>query len=88
MRTVEEHDPTGIYADPSPADAIEPFSQGKITLINSGYFANGVNYTRHRRGNGAYTPNYLTLESGTPGDSNPNYNSHARPVLRRPRQPT
>ena len=75
VRTVEEHDPTGIYADPSPADAIEPFSQGKITLINGGYFANGVNYSGTGEANGAYTPNYLTLESGTPGDSNPNYNS-------------
>ena len=27
---------------PSPADAIEPFSAGKIALINNGYFSNGV----------------------------------------------
>jgi hypothetical protein len=74
-RTVEEHDPTGIYADPTPGDAIEPFSSGKLTLINSGYFANGVNYTGTGAANGAYTPGFLTLESGTPGDTNPNYNS-------------
>jgi ABC-type phosphate transport system substrate-binding protein len=76
VRTVEEHDPTGIYADPTPQDAIEPFSTGKISLINNGYFANGVNY--HGSGsltNGAYTPGFLTTLSGTPGDSNPVYNS-------------
>lgn len=74
VRTVEEHDPTGIYSDPSPADAIEPFSAGKIALINSGYFANGVSYSG-TGGATAYTPNYLTLESGTPSDGGTNYNS-------------
>lgn len=74
VRTVEEHDPTGIYADPSPGDAIEPFSAGKIALINSGYFANGAGYATSG-GKNAYTPNTLTLLSGNPGDSNPVYNS-------------
>ena len=76
VRTVQEHDPTGIYSDPSPIDTIEPFSTGKITLINSGYFAHGVNYSgTGGRTNGAYTPNDLTTLSGAPGDSNPVYNS-------------
>ena len=61
----QEHDPTGIYADSSPADAIEPFSGGKLALINSGYFANGVGYksaiTNSSTPNGAYTANYLSL---------------------------
>jgi hypothetical protein len=74
VRTVEEHDPTGIYADPTPGDAIEPFSAGKISLINSGYFANGAGY-QTSGGKNAYTPNTLSLLSGTPGDTNPNYNS-------------
>ena len=75
VRTVEEHDPTGIYADPHPADAVEPFSTGKIALINSGYFANGVNYSGSNSPNGAYTPGFLTVEKGTPVDGNANYRS-------------
>ncbi|HVY08632.1 MAG TPA: substrate-binding domain-containing protein [Mycobacteriales bacterium] len=74
VRTVQEHDPTGIYADPTPADAIEPFSAGKIALINSGYFANGAGY-KGTNGSNAYTANQLKLLSGTPGDTNPVYNS-------------
>ena len=62
-RTVEEHDPTGIYADPAPADAIEPFSSGKLTLINSGYFDN-AGYT-NSAGHDAYTTGYLTALTGT-----------------------
>ena len=76
VRTVEEHDPTGIYGDPSPIDAIEPFSSGKISLINGTYFDGGVNY--HGSGtltSGAYTSGYLTTLSGAPGDTNPVYNS-------------
>lgn len=76
VRQVQEHDPTGIYADPTPDDAIEPFSQGKIALINSGYFANGAGYsgTGSSQTSGAYTPNFLTLESGaTAPDGNANY---------------
>jgi hypothetical protein len=38
--TGQEHDPAGITASTSPADAIEPFSPARIALINSGYFAN------------------------------------------------
>lgn len=64
----QEHDPTGIYASPNPADSIEPFSAGKLALINSGYYVNGINYagkiTNSATPNGPYTKNYLTLESG------------------------
>lgn len=65
VRTVQEHDPTGIYADSSSADAIEPFSTGKLAMINGGYFANGVGYSGTGAANGAYTPNYLAITSGT-----------------------
>ncbi|MGN6607219.1 MAG: substrate-binding domain-containing protein [Jatrophihabitans sp.] len=73
VRTVQEHDPTGIYADPSPADAIEPFSSGKIAMINSGYLAN-AGYT-NSAGKNAFASGFLTTLSGTPGDSNAVYNS-------------
>ncbi|HEY5455179.1 MAG TPA: hypothetical protein VIJ96_06905 [Acidothermaceae bacterium] len=36
----QEHDPQGILQQSNPADAIEPFSLARATLINSGYFAN------------------------------------------------
>jgi len=62
VRTVQEHDPTGIWVDPSPADAIEPFSTGKISLINSGYFAN-AGYT-NASGKNAYSTGFLTTLSG------------------------
>jgi ABC-type phosphate transport system substrate-binding protein len=63
-RVVEEHDPTGIYGDPHPADAIEPFSIGKLNLINSGYFENGAGYSGPAATpEGAYTPGYLTFDA-------------------------
>jgi ABC-type phosphate transport system substrate-binding protein len=71
-RTVEEHDPTGIYADPTPQDAIEPFSTGKISLINSGYFAN-AGYHGTLGANGAYTPGFLNTLTGTAPDNTPSY---------------
>jgi ABC-type phosphate transport system substrate-binding protein len=74
VRTVEEHDPTGIYGDSAPQDAIEPFSAAKIALINGGYFSNGAGY-KGTSGNNAYSTNQLKLLSGAPGDTNPVYNS-------------
>lgn len=38
VKVAEEHDPAGITAQASPADAIEPFSTGRYNLIQSGYF--------------------------------------------------
>jgi hypothetical protein len=73
-RTVEEHDPTGIYADPTPADAIEPFSKGKLTLINSGYF-NNAGYSGTLGAHGAYTSGFLSALTGAPPDAGTNYNS-------------
>jgi ABC-type phosphate transport system substrate-binding protein len=76
-RSVEEHDPTGIYADSAPADAIEPFSTGKLNLIagtvptaiTNGYFSNpgyaGTGTPAEPQG--AYTPGYLsTLTANAP----------------------
>ncbi len=72
IRTVEEHDPTGIYADPHPTDAIEPFSTGKITLLNSGYFAN-AGYTT-TAGKNAYSTGVIKALTGAP-DTGTVYNS-------------
>jgi ABC-type phosphate transport system substrate-binding protein len=59
VRVVEEHDPTGIYQDTTPQDTIEPFSTGKLALINSGYFKN-PGYSGTGEPQGAYTPGFLT----------------------------
>lgn len=77
--TAQEHDPTAIYSAPTPGDAIEPFSKGKLALINNGYYINGTAYSGTTAADGAFTPNYLKLESGatagqTGGDNN-NYAS-------------
>ncbi len=61
--TVEEHDPSGITQDPHPADAIEPFSVGRLNMINSfGYFQNSGSAA----GTPAtgYTQNALAIQSG------------------------
>jgi ABC-type phosphate transport system substrate-binding protein len=79
VRSVEEHDPTGIYQDPTPKDAIEPFSSGKLALINSGYFQN-PGYSGTGFANGAYTTGYLHLLAGTPPDAGTNYND-TRPIF-------
>ena len=66
IRTVEEHDPTGIYGDPSPADAIEPFSVGKLALIASGYFQNaGYVGTGAFAGKNAYSTGQVVALGGS-----------------------
>jgi phosphate transport system substrate-binding protein len=72
-RIAEEHDPTGIYQDPTPADAIEPFSSGKIAMINSGYLKN-AGYT-NAAGNNAFTPGFLSTLTGAPPGGGTTYNS-------------
>ncbi len=85
-RTVEEHDPTGIYADPSAGDAIEPFSTGKLALINGtslpssvqagGYFPNpGYHGSGTTYPQGAYTPGFLTTLTAAAPDGAASYNS-------------
>jgi ABC-type phosphate transport system substrate-binding protein len=39
VTTVQEHDPNAILGNP---DAIGPFSAGRVTLLNSGYFGSAV----------------------------------------------
>ena len=85
-RVVEEHDPTGVYDDPTPANAIEPFSQGKLALINGGtvvgsvteapYFSN-PGYSGSLFAKGAFTPGYLSIDAQgqTAGDGNASYTS-------------
>ncbi len=71
LRISEEHDPTGVTlatqpgsSTLDPADAIEPFSVGKIKLIQSGYYGNS----------GQPASNFqITLMTGcTTGDQTPN----------------
>jgi len=38
LKTVEQNDPTAITGNATPADAIIPFSAGRLSLWNSGYF--------------------------------------------------
>lgn len=66
VRIVQEHDPDGIYQDGAPGDVVEPFSAGKISLINSGYFTNG---------GPAFAKSQLATLTGTPSDSGTAYNS-------------
>lgn len=68
--TVEEHDPDGIYEDTQSANAVEPFSTGKLSLINSGYFMNGnttagAGTPAATTTNSAFTPGLLTSDPGT-----------------------
>jgi ABC-type phosphate transport system substrate-binding protein len=67
VRTVQEHDPTGIAADPSPQDAIEPFSVARDALIDSGYFNN--------TGQPGFAPSTIKTLTGTAPDSSASYNS-------------
>jgi hypothetical protein len=72
-RTVEEHDPTGIFADPTPADAIEPFSTGKLSMINAGYFTTS-GYSGATAS--AYAANYLApTTAGTAPDGGQNWST-------------
>jgi hypothetical protein len=75
VRTVQEHDPSGIYQDSSAPDAIEPFSTARIALINKTYFAN-AGYTGTGYPQGAFTPNFLAQDTtGNAQDGNPVYDT-------------
>ena len=90
VKTVEQNDPTAITASSDPADAIVPFSAARLNLWTSGYFYNpaaafGTNdSTSGNNGHGSAFPQSgtstplsagVSLLSGTPGDSNPVYDS-------------
>ena len=40
VKTVEQNDPTTVTGSSSPANAIVPFSSGRLNLFNNGYFKN------------------------------------------------
>lgn len=42
VKVGQEHDPSSIFGNATPADVIMPFSTAKIALINSGYFGSNV----------------------------------------------
>jgi ABC-type phosphate transport system substrate-binding protein len=65
VQTVEQNDPTAITGATNPADAIVPFSAGRLALWNTHYFHNpGTVFP----GGAALTPG-VTLLTGTPTDS-------------------
>jgi ABC-type phosphate transport system substrate-binding protein len=91
VRTVQEHDPEGIYTDPSPADAIEPFSGGKLSMLNTNvsglttsYFgdSNAANNGSSAQAAYGFAPNTVKFlaTSGTAGDTNPVYFDAARGI--------
>jgi ABC-type phosphate transport system substrate-binding protein len=67
VQTVEENDPTAITLNAAPADAIDPFSAGRLALYNTGYFHDP---TAVFPGGASLTPGIL-LQQGftTPGGS-------------------
>ncbi|HTW18939.1 MAG TPA: substrate-binding domain-containing protein [Mycobacteriales bacterium] len=89
IRVSEEHDPTGITLATQPgsttndaADAIEPFSVGKIKLIQSGYYANSQEPASNFNialisgcTSGDQTPNCPSADQNKANDGNPVYDS-------------
>ena len=82
IRVSEEHDPTGITLSSNPADAIEPFSVGKATLIKDGYYANSqeplANFNIALLSgctSGDKTPSCPTADQTKASDGNPVYDS-------------
>jgi ABC-type phosphate transport system substrate-binding protein len=72
VKTVEQNDPTAVTGASSPADAVVPFSAARLNLWDSGYFHNPS--TVFPGSPTPLTPG-VSLLAGTPGDSNPVYDS-------------
>lgn len=74
VKTVEQNDPTAITGATSPADAIVPFSAGRLALWSDGYFHNPATPFP-----GSSTPLSAGVSifpsSGTAGDGNATYSS-------------
>src|SRR5205085_10413330 len=68
--TVEQNDPGAVTGASTPADAIVPFSIGRLNLWNSGYFHNPATPFP---GGAALTPGVKAL-TGAPTDSGAFYN--------------
>lgn len=71
VQTVEQNDPTAITGASTPADAIVPFSQGRLNLWNDNYFHNP---NTAFPGGSALSAGVKLLEGTTP-DSNAYYSS-------------
>jgi ABC-type phosphate transport system substrate-binding protein len=63
VQTVEQNDPGAITGASSPADAIAPFSIGRLALWNSGYFHNPATVFP---GGAALTPGVVALTGTAP----------------------
>ena len=63
VQTVEQNDPGAVTGASSPADAIVPFSVGRLNLWNSGYFHNP---TTAFPGGAAQTPGVKVLTATAP----------------------
>jgi ABC-type phosphate transport system substrate-binding protein len=72
VKTVEQNDPTAITAAAHPADAIVPFSAGRLALWNDGYFHNPA--TPFPGSSTPLSPG-VSIPSGTAGDGNAAYSS-------------
>lgn len=70
--TVEQNDPTAITSASSPADAIVPFSAGRLNLWNDGYFHNPA--TVFPGSSTGLSPG-VKLLTGTPPDSGTSYST-------------
>jgi hypothetical protein len=64
IKTVEQNDPTAITGATTPADAIVPFSAGRLNLWNSGYFHNPA--TVFPGSSSPLTPGVKLLSGTTP----------------------
>ena len=62
IKTVEQNDPTAITQASTPADAIVPFSAGRLALWNSGYFHNRKAFP----GGAVLTPGVKLLSGAAP----------------------
>ncbi len=72
VKTVEQNDPTAVTGAATPADAIVPFSAGRLALWNAGYFHNPA--TPFPGSSSPLTPG-VKLLTGSPTDGNPVYAS-------------
>lgn len=72
VKTVEQNDPTAITSNADPADAIVPFSQGRLNLWNDGYFHNPN--TAFPGAGTALTPGIVIL-SGDDPSGDPSYDA-------------
>jgi hypothetical protein len=74
VKSVEQNDPTAITGASTPADAIVPFSAGRLALWNDGYFHNPA--TPFPGGSTPLSPGIsIYPSSGTAGDGNAAYGS-------------